>query len=310
VIRPRLVIGLSNFGGFLPDGDWGRLLDVAAAADRASIDAISVVDHVVLAGDLDGYPYGSFPGGLDAPWLEPLTTLAAFAGRTTRVGLMTGVLIAPLRPPALLAKTAATLDQLAGGRLELGVGTGWLPEEYSAVGLDYADRGRILDSTLEACRELWRPGPTDFSSDFVELAGVHCSPRPVAGQIPIWVGGDLHPRNLRRIVERADGWIPSPPSRSEEIAAGAARLRAAFTAAGRDPDSLRVRISVAPRRDADGVADLATTFRNLPAILETTGATDVFVAHAAFRSRYDGHEDELFAGLVEQFDQALQLRSG
>jgi probable F420-dependent oxidoreductase len=304
-IPPRLIVGLSNFHDFLPNGEWHRLLDVAEAADAAGVDGISVVDHVVLGGDLDGYPYGAFPGGLDAPWLEPLTTLAAFVGRTEGARLMTGVLVAPLRPAALLAKTVATLDQLSGGRLELGVGTGWLAEEYGALGLDYADRGRLLDSTLDACRDLWSPGATNFHSDFVHLEAVHSSPPPLQAGVPIWVGGDLHPRNVRRIVERADGWIPSPPARPAEIAAGAEKLRTAFEEAGRDPTALRVRVSVVPRRTEDSDADVGSTFRDLAGILEATGATDVFVPHAAFRPRHGGDDEELFGALVEMFNSAV-----
>ncbi len=298
---PRLIVGLSNFGDSVPDGDWRRLLDVAAAADAAGVDAVAVVDHVALGGDLGGYPYGAFPGGVEAPWLEPLVTLAAFAGRTERVRLMTGILIAPLRRPAVLAKMAATLDQLSGGRLELGVGSGWLAKEYEAAGLDFAERGRLLDDALSACRALWQPGPTSFASSRLRFEDVHCAPRPrQEGGVPIWVGGDLHPPNVARIVDHADGWIPSPPTRTAEVATGAERLRDAFAAAGRDPAELRVRVSLPPGKGADGAPDPARTFDRLPAALERTGATDVFVAHAAFGADPDGAA-ELFADLVAAF---------
>ncbi|MEZ5077632.1 MAG: TIGR03619 family F420-dependent LLM class oxidoreductase [Solirubrobacterales bacterium] len=299
---PRLVVGLTNFGDFLPDGEWGRLVEVATAAEAAGIGAVSLVDHVVLGGDLGDYPYGSFPGGPEDPWLEPLTTLAAFAGATDRIGLMTAILIAPLRPPALLAKAAATLDQISGGRLELGVGTGWQAKEYEAAGLSFADRGRLLDAAIDACRELWRPGPTELSCGCLSLSDVYCSPQPRRpGGVPFWVAGRLHPRNLERVVRRGDGWIPSPSAPAAEVAEGAARLRAACAEAGRDPASLRVRIAVAPRREEGGATEVGSTFRNLPAILESTGATDVFVAHAAFSSRYDGREEELFGRLATDF---------
>jgi len=298
---PRLIVGLANYGRLFPDGEWAGLLDLAAAADQAGVDAVSVVDHVVLGGDLDGYPYGSFPGGVDGPWLEPLTTLAAFAGRTDRVRLLTGILIAPLRPPALLAKTAATLDQLSGGRLELGVGSGWLPKEYEAVGLDFAERGRLLDDSLAACRALWQGGPTSFESPRLRFEDVHCSPRPLQeGGVPIWVGGDLHARNIERIVRHADGWIPSPPTRPADVAAGADQLREAFAAAGRDPAALRVRVSLGPARDEDGRPEVGRSFERLPAVLEQTGASDVFVAHEAF-SRDPESAPALFAELVAAF---------
>lgn len=302
---PRLIVGLSNFHDFFPDGGWAGLLDLAEAADAAGVGAVSVVDHVALGGDLSGYPYGAFPGGPDAPWLEPLTTLAAFAGRTRRVGLMTGILIAPLRPPAVLAKMAATLDQLSGGRLELGVGTGWLPKEYEAAGLDFADRGRLLDDALAACRALWSAGPTSFSSPRLSFDDVHCSPRPVQPRgVPFWVGGELHPRNVERIVAHADGWIPSPPTKPADVALGAERLRQAFADAGRDPAELRVRVSVGPLRDDERRIDVARTFDALPQVLADTGATDVFVAHQPFSATPDGAA-ELFAQLAEAFDAAV-----
>jgi len=303
---PRLIVVLSNFHDQFPDGGWDGLLDLAAAADAAGIGAVSVVDHVALGGDLDGYPYGAFPGGPEAPWLEPLTTLAAIAGRTERIRLMTGILIAPLRPAALLAKTAATLDQLSGGRLDLGVGTGWLPKEYEAVGLDFGERGRLLDDTLAACNALWRGGPTSFDSPRLRFDDVHCSPRPVQpGGVPFWVGGDLHPRNVERIVRHAAGWIPAPPTKPADVAAGATLLRSAFAEAGRDPAELRVRVSLAPGRDDDGRITASRTFDALPATLAQTGATDVFVAHQAFGSPADA-APELFGELAEAFAGAVE----
>jgi probable F420-dependent oxidoreductase len=241
-LPPRLHVGLDNYGAYL-GGDWARLLDLAVAADEAGVDTIVVVDHMALGGDLSGYPYGPFATAPDAPWLEPLTCLATIAGRTSRVRLMTGVLIAPLRPPALLAKTAATLDVLCGGRLDLGVGTGWLAKEYEAAGVDFKRRGRMLDDALDACAALWKGGPTDFDSPRLRFEDVYCHPRPhQRGGIPFWIGGDLHDRNLARLVRRCSGWIPSPTARRREIAAGVARLDAALEAADRDPAEFRVRI--------------------------------------------------------------------
>ncbi|HEY2478631.1 MAG TPA: TIGR03619 family F420-dependent LLM class oxidoreductase [Solirubrobacterales bacterium] len=257
-LPPRLHVGLDNYGSWL-GGNWARLLDLAAAADEAGVDTLVLVDHVVLGGDLSGYPYGPFATEPGAPWLEPLTCLAAIAGRTSRVRLMTGVLIAPLRPPALLAKTAATLDVLSGGRLDLGVGTGWLAKEYEAVGLDFRERGRLLDDALDACAALWQGGPTAFDSPRLRFDDVYCEPRPrQAGGIPFWIGGELHDRNLARLVRRCGGWIPSPTARRREIAAGIERLDAALKAAGRDPGEVRVRIGVPAGGDESGRPTLDT----------------------------------------------------
>ncbi|HEX4752351.1 MAG TPA: TIGR03619 family F420-dependent LLM class oxidoreductase, partial [Solirubrobacterales bacterium] len=273
-LPPRLHIGLDNYGAYLGD-DWERLLDLAVAADEAGVDTVVLVDHMVLGGDLSGYPYGPFATAPDAPWLEPLTCLAAIAGRTERVRLMTGVLIAPLRPPTLLAKTTATLDVLSGGRLDLGVGTGWLAKEYEAAGLDFAERGRLLDDALDACAALWQGGPTGFDSPRLRFADVYCEPRPrQAGGIPFWIGGELHDRNLARLVRRASGWIPSPTARRRDIAAGIERLDAALDAAGRDPAEVRVRIGVPAPRDED--AGVERSMERLAEVREI-GATDFYL---------------------------------
>jgi probable F420-dependent oxidoreductase len=301
-MKPRLVVALSNYGDYFPDGEWRRLVDVAAAAETAGVDAITVYDHLVLGGDLDKYPYGTFPGSPDGNWLEPLTVLAALAGGTERIVLTTGVMIAPLRSPVLLAKTAATLDQLSGGRLELGVGMGWLDREYEAVGLDFSKRGRLFDDALAVCRSLWEGGPTSFASERLTFDDIYCSPRPVQKDgVPFMVGGALSARNTARLVRHGAGWITPLPASFEEIAEGTALLRERFADAGRDPDSLRVRIAVNP---ADGRPDPARTFAGLAEIVAATGATEVLTSHEAY-GRDPDEAAEFFEELVGCFAAAL-----
>jgi alkanesulfonate monooxygenase SsuD/methylene tetrahydromethanopterin reductase-like flavin-dependent oxidoreductase (luciferase family) len=156
---PRLALGLPTFGSLL-GGDPRGVVDVAVACEGAGADEVVVSDHVVMGPDVSLYPWGRFPTGPDDPWLEPLTVLAAVAAATRRVGLHTSILVAPLRPAALLAKQAATVDGLSGGRLSLGVGTGWQEAEFAAVGVDFAARGQLLDETIGACRALWTSAPT------------------------------------------------------------------------------------------------------------------------------------------------------
>jgi probable F420-dependent oxidoreductase len=296
-LPPRLHVGLDNYGAYLGD-DWERLLDLAVAADEAGVDTVVLVDHMVLGGDLSGYPYGPFATEPDAPWLEPLTCLAAIAGRTARVRLMTGVLIAPLRPPALLAKTAATLDVLSAGRLDLGVGTGWLAKEYEAGGLDFAERGRLLDDALDACAALWQGGPTDFASPRLRFADVYCEPRPRQSDgIPFWIGGELHDRNLARLVRRCNGWIPSPTARRADIAAGIERLDAALEAGGRDPGEVRVRIGVPASREGDGSVE-----RSMERLAEVRalGASDFYAPLSRLCPDPDA-APEYLAGLARAF---------
>ena len=124
--------------------DLRAVVEAARVADAAGIHQLVVPDHVVMGTRTDRYPFGKFPYGPEEPWPEPLIVLAAIAGATERVRLATGILISPLRPAVLLAKTAATLDQVSHGRLDLGVGIGWQREEYAAEGIPFADRRSAL----------------------------------------------------------------------------------------------------------------------------------------------------------------------
>lgn len=221
-----------------PEPRW--YVEVARVAEQAGVTQLLLPDHVVLGERLDRYPYGTFPGGQEDPWLEPLTMLAAIAAATSCIRIGTGVLIAPLRPAALLAKQVATLDDLSGGRVDLGVGVGWQPEEYEAVGLDFADRWNLLDSTLRTCRTLWESdgGP------------IWCRPRPAQGRLPVWFGAAATPALARRVAEVGDGWLPMANLPPDQVSAGIARLKEAMADAGRDPAGLRVRAGL-PREAAD-----------------------------------------------------------
>ncbi|HZB19853.1 MAG TPA: TIGR03619 family F420-dependent LLM class oxidoreductase [Blastococcus sp.] len=274
----RLTVGLPNYGTYLGAQEWRSLLDLAVTAERSGVDGVSVVDHVVMGSDVGRYPYGRFPGGPEAPWLEPLTVLAAISGVTARVELATAVLVSPLRPAALLAKTAATLDQLSGGRLVLGVGTGWQEEEYRALGVDWERRGQLLDDQLAACHALWTGGPVDVDTTTVRFQGIHCRPRPVGeGGVPFWIGGKLTDRNLDRVVRWGSGWIPAPVDGPDEVAIGVRRLRAALTEAGRDPASVRVRVTPQAVRDGEGTVDVAASLAAGERLV-AAGGTDLFVS--------------------------------
>jgi probable F420-dependent oxidoreductase len=190
----------------------------------------------------DRYPWGDFMFPPEAPWNEPLTLLSAIAAATRRVELTTGIVIVPLRPAVLFAKWTATIDVLSGGRLELGVGTGWQREEFDALGIDYALRGQMLTDTIGACRKLWTSSPASFHSPTVNFDDIWCDPKPLqAGGVPVLFSGTLIPRNKRRIVELGDGWIPIMTERRPGIAEGVQELRRNFEVAGRDPATLRVR---------------------------------------------------------------------
>jgi probable F420-dependent oxidoreductase len=279
----RLALSITVSGlGRLFGGDLAGLVDVARIADDLGIDQIAIPDHVAMGPRTDRYPYGPFPLPLAEPWLEPMTALAAMAGATRRIRLATGVLIAPLRPAALLAKTAATLDVLSNGRFDLGVGVGWQEEEYVASGVPFAARWRLLDDALRACRALWREAPASFRSESVSFDEIWSIPRPVRpGGVPIWFGLALGPRNVARIVELGAGWMPMDSS-PDAIRAGVARLREAFANAGRDFSGFGVRahapVALAGERRRP---DLERTLEGLPALAEA-GATVASFALGAF----------------------------
>jgi probable F420-dependent oxidoreductase len=211
------------------DGDLRAVLDAARAAEDAGFDQLTLPDHVVMGPRTDRYPFGTFPYPAEEPWPEPMTLLAAIAAVTERVRLATGILISPLRPAVLLAKTAATLDAVSHGRLDLGVGIGWQREEYEASGVPWSDRYGRFEDQLHACFALWTDEPpVEFSSPTVQFGPTWCEPRPVQRPIPIWFGVAATARNLALMRELGSGWMPIHTTPPEAIAAGVAALPAHF----------------------------------------------------------------------------------
>jgi probable F420-dependent oxidoreductase len=285
--RPTLSVGLPNFGAFFPPAEWNRFVDLARAAEDAGVDRIVVVDHVVMGTHTDAYAWGTFPTPPESPWLEPMTMLAAIASATQHVRLATGILIAPLRPAALLAKQAATLDVLSGGRLDLGVGTGWQREEYDAEGLDFDRRGQLLTDTIAACKALWRDSPAHFDGPTLSFRDIYCEPKPLQRDgVPLWISGTLHARNLERVVRYGDAWIPIMGASLDDIADGARRIRDAWAAAGRDPSLLQVQAPLRVERAADKRPDIARSVESVPELV-AAGATDVHVNVRAFARTAD-----------------------
>jgi probable F420-dependent oxidoreductase len=299
-MQVTLTVGLPNFGSLFAPGEWRRFVDLARAADDAGVDRVVLVDHVVMGRNTDAYQWGRFPVGPEAPWFEPLTMLAAIATATEQVRLATGILIVPLRPAALLAKTVATLDVMSGGRVDLGVGTGWQQEEYEAEGLDFARRGELFDDALGAMQALWRDSPAQFSSSTVRFGDIWCEPKPLqSGGVPVWVAGTLHRRNVQRIVRYGNGWIPIMGESVDGIASGAARLRAALADAGRGTERFDVQAPVRIVRDDDTASKLARSIESVPDLV-AAGATNVQVPLQAF-CRDPATAPAFFAELVKRF---------
>lgn len=259
--------------------DPAVIVDLARVVEAAGFDQLLLPDHVAIGPRTDRYPFGpTFPDPDTEPWFEPMTLLAAMAMVTTRIRLETGILIAPLRPAALLAKTAATLDQLTGGRLDLGIGSGWQREEFDAVGVSFDDRVGRMDDTLRACRALWtQPAPVTFRSETATLTDIWSLPKPVQpGGVPLWFGGNANAAVARRIAELGVGWMPINLLDAVALGAGVTTIRAAFTAAGRDPRTLQVRAGIPVVLARDGTVDVGATTAPVPE-LEAAGATMVSV---------------------------------
>jgi len=278
--QPHLSIQVVNFAAEAPDG-WQRLSDHAVAADRAGVDRVAVSDHVVFGDDLSDYAEpakgglagGRQPTGPDGHWLEPLTTLAWLAGRTDRIRLQTGILLAALRRPVVLAKSAATLDVLSGGRLDLGVGVGWQEAEYTAAGLEFTNRGRLLDHALEVCELLWGGTRVSYESPELGFEGVYSMPGPVeASGIPVWVSGTANRRTAKRLARFGTGWIPWGDDRSDPVA-GMDRMCTLFDELGLGELPAEVQGPVATVRGPDGTVDLSATMAGVPDLV-AAGVTD------------------------------------
>ncbi len=221
-------------------GSPASIVTLAQAADKAGIDQIVLTDHVIMSERTDRYPFGTFPMPPEYPWFEPITMMAAMASVTSRIRLATGVLISPLRPATLLAKQIATLDQLSHGRIDLGVGVGWQPEEYTAQGLDFDNRWKLLDDQLEAIKALWREAPVSVNNSSVKFERLYSKPFPVQKNIPIWFGVAPSPIQAKRIAQFGEGWIPIKTT-PEFVRQGCEVISEAFDKAGRDPAELQVR---------------------------------------------------------------------
>ena len=223
-------------------------------AEEAGFESLWTVEHVIVpAGYESQYPYsptGKMPGSEDNPIPDPLIWLTWVAANTRTIKLATGILILPQRNPIVLSKEVATLDLLSGGRAILGVGVGWLREEFDAIGVDFDDRGPITDEYMQALRELWTAEEPTFSGRWTSFEKAKMYPKPAqAGGVPLHVGG--HSRAAARRAGRfGDGFFPAKGS-LEELSSLFELARATATEAGRDPAAIEMTCGGA--MDVEGV---------------------------------------------------------
>jgi probable F420-dependent oxidoreductase len=273
----RIGVSLPNVG---LDHSKEMLLPVAEAAERLGFDSVFAAHHVALPYErASEYPYkrsgteiAMSPG---MQWLDPLVTLSVIAGATERIGLGTSVLVLPYRNPVNLAAEAAALDVLSGGRFILGVGAGWMREEFATLGLDPAERGARTDEYIEVLRTLWTRDPATFNGHFVDFDGVVLATKPQTdGGPPIWVGGN-NDAGLRRALRHGDGWHGFEVY-PEEIPDLRERLERLGAEVGRDPEELVLSVArglIPPGREEESfVPDRRMLGGSAEAIVEELGS--------------------------------------
>lgn len=223
-----------------PFADPQQALTLARAAEAAGFESLWTVEHVVVPSGYEStYPYdrsGRMPGSDDADIPDPLVWLSYIASATSTLRLATGVMILPQRNPVVLAKEVATLDALSGGRVELGIGVGWLAEEFDAIGVPFEGRGRRTDEYIGAMRALWGEDQASFSGEFAEFENCILRPRPAHGAVPVHVGGHTEVA-ARRAGRLGNGFFPGKGSH-ESLAALFDVARRSAVEHGRDPDSI------------------------------------------------------------------------
>lgn len=248
-----------------------HVLALARHAEDLGFDAVWVTDHVVLPFERRSpypYPESRVPEAIysaGVAWLDPIATLGVVAGATERVRLATSVIVLPYRNPLVLANETATLDHLSGGRLVLGVGAGWIAEEFRALGVSITERGARTDESIRVLRHLWSAERADFEGRFWSFSDVAIASRPAQRPgPPILVGGNGDAA-LRRAGRLGDGWHGLDVA-LDDVAAKVAAMRAHAEAAGRDPRALvpTVRRGIAPDFEVTSLAPERRTIGPTP----------------------------------------------
>ena len=267
------------------------LTDLAQAADALEFSSCWVSDHLVIPHVVESR-YPSRPVGAPVPpalqpgvpWLDCLALLCFLAGCTERIRLGTSVMVLGYRPPLLTAKQLATLDVLSGGRVILGVGVGWMREEFEALGMPADRRGARADETLEIFRTVFAEEAPAFAGRFSRFSSLSFAPKPIQDPIPVWVGGSTRAA-FRRAVRYGDAFHAAfaPPATAAEHWAA---VRREAEAAGRDPASLGFSVCTSlvfdgpPRKDGDLAGSTAAVIAEIRR-WETLGVTQLTLDVAA-----------------------------
>jgi probable F420-dependent oxidoreductase len=242
VVLPQTEIG----------ADAGAVRAYGQRVEELGFSHVLAYDHVVGA-DPAVHTGWNGPYDIDTTFHEPLVTFGFLAAVTTSLELVTGVIILPQRQSVLVAKQAAEVDLLSGGRLRFGVGIGWNAVEYEALGADFTTRAKKLEEQIELMRRLWTQRSVTYEGKFDRVTGAGLAPLPVQRPIPVWIGA-RSPRAYRRAGRLADGWFPmmQPGPQLEEARE---MVRTGAVEAARDPDSIAMEGRVDWAGDVGGVAD-------------------------------------------------------
>lgn len=237
------------FANVGPFGQPEGLTHLAETAEAVGFESIWTVEHVVVPKDYQSkYPYsrdGRMPGSDSAPIPDPLVWLAYAAAVTKKIKLATGILILPQRHPFYIAKEAATLDVLSRGRFILGVGIGWLEEEFAAVGVPFESRAERTEESIAALRALWSPGACEHRGKHYSWSSVESNPKPVNGRVPIVIGG--HTKSAaRRAARVGDGFFPG---RADKLDDCLVELEAECARIGRNPAEIEITTGGSPKLD-------------------------------------------------------------
>ena len=302
---PRLLAVLTENQSIVDPRDLDGIVELAVQAERAGIDGVMLSEHVVLGpgaganGVMVNERDYAAPGNQDpaTAWPSSLVMLSAIAQATSRLRLVAGAIIAPLRHPLLLARELGTLDLLSQGRLVVLPTVSWHKDEYDALGVPFGERGRILDEQLEVLAKAWGPFPLNHDGRYYTFGDVWLEPAPFRPSGPVlWFGGQgMHPPLVRRLARYGQGLNPFGPLTDDDLAT----LRDGMTAAGRDLAELElvggIRGTFAAPHD---VADLEQALLDLPRQLEQ-GFTTICFKPAMFARTADEVPD-LCARLVRR----------
>jgi probable F420-dependent oxidoreductase len=267
------------------------MLEVALAAERHALESLWTFEHVIVPVDYASrYPYsgdGKMGVTPETPFVDPLIALAAIAARTQHIRLATGVNILPQTNPLLLAKQAASLDLVSKGRFMLGVGIGWLEEEFDALGTPFERRGARFDDYVQAMRKVWSGEIIEHESEFLRWSGFKSHPTPVQKPFPVIIGGSKG-KAFERVARFGDGWF-APTASVDQLAGLMQELDRACADAGRDRATVEVTAMWIPSVEAPDIV----------ARYEELGVSRLVVPMQAIASGAGPIEDlERFAGEV------------